>query len=196
MTERYKAEGRAILDSGFHIGDFVSPQHAQRIAAAMNAKQAPPAAAMSASGHVEVLRELSATLIGRSQERHAAIEWALERLEAPPAAAVPEVSEMLPPGCAKGDEVRVLAAALHRVYQENHPRLAFQCADADGEAMERVARAALSYRNECLREWKDAFLRAASEQSLEQYEKGLIEGKSLRQAQPPAANKENNDAHR
>jgi hypothetical protein len=44
MAERYKAEGSAILDSGFHIGDFISPQHAQRIAAAMNAKQAPPAA--------------------------------------------------------------------------------------------------------------------------------------------------------
>lgn len=54
-------------------------------------KAAPPAAAVSASGHFEVLRELSATLIGRSQERHAAIEWALERIEAQPAGAVPDV---------------------------------------------------------------------------------------------------------
>ena len=63
--------------------------NAARIADALNAQAAPPAAAVSASGHFEVLRELSATLIGRSQERHAAIEWALERIEAQPAGAVP-----------------------------------------------------------------------------------------------------------
>lgn len=37
MSERYTTEGSALLDSGFHIGNFISAEHAERIAAAMNA---------------------------------------------------------------------------------------------------------------------------------------------------------------
>lgn len=37
--------------------------------------------------HIGVLRELSATLIGRSEQRHEAIEWALSRILAQPAQA-------------------------------------------------------------------------------------------------------------
>ena len=78
-------------------------------------EQAPPAAAVSASGHFEVLRELSATLIGRSQERHAAIEWALERIEAQPAAAVP-AANVTPMRQPRTDLVRLVESINAAVY--------------------------------------------------------------------------------
>lgn len=43
MIERYTTDGAALLDSGFHIGDFIRAEYAQRIAAALNAQPQPQA---------------------------------------------------------------------------------------------------------------------------------------------------------